>query len=157
MSFMTYCNMKISMQSLGLLEPVRMILRHFAGLISLAADDAILSEAVLHSKYIFFLWNLPACSKFPDYQPATLAFQKVSYAYNILSKPTTRRAYDVNPERSREFFSGQPLAEDTFDGVLNVVLADCMKGDFEMIRTFLRTSHGLPPLCTLEHSSRCGQ
>jgi hypothetical protein len=54
----------------------------------------------------------------------------------------------MNPQRSREFFSGQPPAEDTFDGVLSVVLADFMKGDFEMIRTFLRTPHDLLPLCT---------
>jgi hypothetical protein len=47
----------------------------------------------------------------------------------------------MNPQGSREFFSGQPPAEDTFDGVLSVVLADFMKGDFEMIRTFLRTPH----------------
>jgi hypothetical protein len=48
----------------------------------------------------------------------------------------------MNPQVSREFFSGQPAAEDTFDGVLSVVLADFMKGDFEMIRTFLRKPPG---------------
>ena len=45
----------------------------------------------------------------------------------------------MNPQRSREFFSDQPPAEDTFDGVLSVLLTDFMKGDFEMIRTFLCT------------------
>jgi len=54
----------------------------------------------------------------------------------------------MNPHRSQEFFSGQPPAEDTFDGVLSVVFADFMKGDFEMIRTFLRTSRDFTPLCT---------
>jgi len=54
----------------------------------------------------------------------------------------------MNPQRSREFFSDQPPAEDTFDGVLSVVLADFMKGDFEVIRTFLRTYHDLPSFCT---------
>ncbi len=51
MLFTMYYNMKIFMPSLELLEPVRMILPPFAEPISLAADGAILSEAVLHSIY----------------------------------------------------------------------------------------------------------
>lgn len=53
----------------------------------------------------------------------------------------------MNPQGSQEYFSGQPPAEDTFDGVLSVVLTDFMKGDFEMIRTFLRTLYELALLC----------
>jgi hypothetical protein len=51
----TYYNMEISMLSLELLEPVRMILRHFEGRISLAADGAILSKAILHLIYTYSL------------------------------------------------------------------------------------------------------
>ena len=55
MLFTMYCNTKTFMLSLELLEPVRMILRLFAELISLAADGAILSKDVPHSMYFFSL------------------------------------------------------------------------------------------------------
>lgn len=40
---------------------------------------------------------LCANSKFPHYsEQATTAFQRVSLAYDTLSKPTSRRAYDIS-------------------------------------------------------------
>ena len=55
----------------------------------------------------------------------------------------------MNPQGPREFFTGQPPAEDTFDTVLSVILADFMKGDFEMIRTFLRMPRNFASFCIL--------
>lgn len=62
MLFTTYYNTKISMLFLGLLEPVRMILRHFAEHISLAADGATLSKAAPHLKQALFDTYLGAAS-----------------------------------------------------------------------------------------------
>jgi DnaJ-class molecular chaperone len=91
-------------------------------------------------------------SKFPDFPPATLAFQKVSVAYDILSSSSSKHAYDTKlrtrsatrtfdvDAESEIFAAARPAqhAHDTFYGVLGAVFADFMEGDFEMIRTFIR-------------------
>jgi hypothetical protein len=61
----------------------------------------------------------------------------VSLAYNILRDPTSRAVYDLNP-LSADMFANPPSPDDTFDGVLQVLLADFMSGDFEIIRVVLR-------------------
>ena len=61
----------------------------------------------------------------------------MSLAYNILKDPTSRALYDLNPQ-SADIFANPPSPEDTFDGVLQVLLADFMSGDFEVIRMVLR-------------------
>jgi hypothetical protein len=61
----------------------------------------------------------------------------VSLAYNILKDPASRALYDLNPQ-SVDIFANPPSPEDTFDGVLQVLLADFMSGDFEVIRMVLR-------------------
>lgn len=55
MLFTTFYNMKIFMLSLELLEPVRMIPRPFAELISLAAEGATLSETVTFDIFLLCL------------------------------------------------------------------------------------------------------
>jgi curved DNA-binding protein CbpA len=87
-------------------------------------------------------------SKFPNFPPATLAFQKVSVAYELLSSPASKRTYDTKlrtrsttrtSDEEDFFFTARPTqhAYDTFYGVLGAVFADFMEGDFEMIRTFI--------------------
>lgn len=41
----------------------------------------------------------PVGSKLPTYPPCTPAFQKLSFAYETLSKPSSRRLYDVSGGR----------------------------------------------------------
>lgn len=81
--------------------------------------------------------------KFPKYAPATEAFQKVSFAYETLSKPSSRRMYDLS---GRTDFAAavdtgdghggdatSSLGDDTLNGVLYSVFCEFMEGDFEMI------------------------
>ncbi|CAD6920456.1 unnamed protein product [Tilletia controversa] len=96
--------------------------------------------------------------KFPNYQPSTIAFQKVSFAYETLSKPSSRRIYDVSgrtdfaaamnsPSGSSAFgaatgagFGGAGAtasSEETLNGVLYSVFCEFMEGDFEMIRVLV--------------------
>ncbi|CAO1621012.1 unnamed protein product [Sympodiomycopsis kandeliae] len=89
--------------------------------------------------------------KFPNYPPATEAFQKVSFAYEILSKPSSRRMYDVsgrtnfaaamnnsaNGSTDDDDEPGSGLADDTLNGVLYSVFCEFMEGDFEMIRVMV--------------------
>jgi curved DNA-binding protein CbpA len=94
-------------------------------------------------------------SKYPSYPLATVAFQKVSFAYDILSKPSSRRTYDLygitpdDPSSGSSFANGAGVnnfshpsytarADETLSGVLLGVFCDFMEGDFEMLRTFLR-------------------
>lgn len=83
-------------------------------------------------------------SKFPEYPLAHPAFQKVSFAYDTLRNPTTRRAYDarreplMNPEVSTQ------CADETLNSVLYGVFCDFMDGDLETIRTFLSESLRFP-------------
>jgi hypothetical protein len=66
-------------------------------------------------------------------------------AYDILSQPSLRKAYDDNPY-SADTFTSQRSAEDTFDGVLQLLFAEFMSGDFEIIRIVLRGWHSSSPL-----------
>ncbi|KAE8210200.1 hypothetical protein CF327_g5900 [Tilletia walkeri] len=96
--------------------------------------------------------------KFPNYPASTIAFQKVSFAYETLSKPSSRRIYDVSgrtdfaaamnsPSGSSAFaaatgagFGGPGAAsssEETLNGVLYSVFCEFMEGDFEMIRVLV--------------------
>ncbi|KAH7106307.1 DnaJ-domain-containing protein [Auriculariales sp. MPI-PUGE-AT-0066] len=87
-----------------------------------------------------YLSRSRAChpDKFPDYhEPATLAFKKVSAAYEVLSKPSSRRMYDTRtPGTPHNLFSTRP-AENTFNGVLYTVFCDFCDGDLEALRNFL--------------------
>lgn len=59
-------------------------------------------------------------------------------AYNVLSDPSSRVAYDANPCATGDIFTNPQSADDTFDGVLQVFFADFMSGDFEVMRMVLR-------------------
>ncbi len=79
-------------------------------------------------------------SKFPDNPEATRAFQKVSVAYDILSKPSSKRMYDSRSATAPfDFFASRtfPQAEETFRGVVIGVINDMLDGDLEMVRTLL--------------------
>ena len=89
----------------------------------------------------------PVSSKFPDNPEATRAFQKVSVAYNILSKPSSKRMYDSRSTQAPfDFFSPRtyPQAEETFRGVIIGVINDMLDGDLEMVRTLLCKSQRAP-------------
>ncbi|BGP41317.1 hypothetical protein JCM10449v2_005294 [Rhodotorula kratochvilovae] len=78
--------------------------------------------------------------KLPFYPPSTTAFQRLSYAYETLSKPSSRRLYDLGGGRGYD--PGSPsaasdgLADETLNGVLRNVINEFLNGDFEMIRVF---------------------
>ena len=78
-------------------------------------------------------------SKFPDNPEATRAFQKVSVAYDILSKPSPKRMYDSRSTKAPfDFFASRTFqAEETFRGVVLGVINDMLDGDLEMVRTLL--------------------
>ncbi|CAE6426751.1 unnamed protein product [Rhizoctonia solani] len=84
-------------------------------------------------------------SKFPNEPLATVAFQKLSYAYSILSDNRKRRLYDTNgttePGRGQDMHS----ADDTLNRVLLAIWADFLDGDFELIRMFLRSVGEMNP------------
>ncbi len=85
-------------------------------------------------------------SKFPSEANATLAFQKVAVAYDILSKPSSKRLYDSRPPSSTyDVFSAHPAghAEETFRSVVIGVFNDFLDGDLEVIRTLLSMHHHL--------------
>ncbi|KAG8823135.1 hypothetical protein FRC19_004572 [Serendipita sp. 401] len=90
--------------------------------------------------------------KYPEYPQSTVAFQKVSLAYTVLSQPSLRKTYDTNPTSTTEelFTTTRKDAEDTFDGVLQMLFADFMSGDFEIIRLALRTMREINPALKLE-------
>lgn len=121
------------------------------------------------------LYPLPICrmpltfsnfftnSKFPDYPPSTLAFQKISFAYETLSKPSSRRIYDVSGRSDLAAsmqngaagdgtgFGGGMHAhgvnEETLNGVLYSVFCEFMEGDFEMVRVMINAlNEGNPGL-----------
>ena len=79
------------------------------------------------------------CSKYPDNPEATRAFQKVSVAYDILSKPSSKRMYDTRSTQAPfDFFASRSFqAEETFRGVVIGVINDMLDGDLEMVRTLL--------------------
>lgn len=84
-------------------------------------------------------------SKFPNNPNATYAFQKVAVAYDILSKPSSKRLYDNHSPSTFDVFAARPSghAEETFRSVLLGVLNDFLDGDLEFIKTLLSTSLAL--------------
>ncbi|EJD49027.1 DnaJ-domain-containing protein [Auricularia subglabra TFB-10046 SS5] len=96
-----------------------------------------------------YLLRSRAChpDKFPEYhEAATLAFKKVSAAYEVLSKPSLRHAYDSRSPDSPppNLFSTRP-ADATLNGVLYSVFADFVEGDLETLRTFLHAVDQINP------------
>lgn len=86
--------------------------------------------------------------KFPNNPDATHAFQKVAVAYDILSKPASKRLYDTrSPKSSFDVFAARPTnyAEETFRGVVLGVFNDFLDGDLEVIRTLLHTVNNMNP------------
>ncbi|CAE6456782.1 unnamed protein product [Rhizoctonia solani] len=83
--------------------------------------------------------------KFPNEPLATVAFQKLSYAYSVLSDTQKRRLYDANgstePGRAQDMHN----AEDTLNKVLLAIWADFLDGDFELIRMFMRSIGEMNP------------
>ncbi|GAA6050735.1 hypothetical protein JCM3770_006600 [Rhodotorula araucariae] len=89
--------------------------------------------------------------KLPFYPPSTTAFQRLSYAYETLSKPSSRRLYDLGGGRGYD--PGSPnatsdgLGDETLNGVLRNVVNEFLNGDFEMIRVFATAlNEGSPSL-----------
>ncbi|GBE88484.1 hypothetical protein SCP_1303000 [Sparassis crispa] len=101
-----------------------------------------------------YLARSKAChpDKFPNNPEATRAFQKVSLAYNVLSKPSSKRSYDSrSPNSSYDIFAARPYPppEETFRSVVIGVFNDLLDGDLEMIRTLLRTVNDMNPALRL--------
>ncbi|RDX43789.1 DnaJ-domain-containing protein [Lentinus brumalis] len=96
-----------------------------------------------------YLARSRAChpDKFPDNPEATRAFQKVSVAYDILSKPSSKRMYDSRSTKVPfDFFASRSCqAEETFRGVVIGVINDMLDGDMEMIRTLLFAVNNMNP------------
>ncbi|KAI9001539.1 DnaJ-domain-containing protein, partial [Trametes punicea] len=97
-----------------------------------------------------YLARSKAChpDKFPDNPEATRAFQKVSVAYDILSKPSSKRMYDSRPQQAPfDFFASRsfPQAEETFRSVVIGVFNDLLDGDLEMVRTLLSAVNNMNP------------
>ncbi|KAK0193557.1 hypothetical protein F5146DRAFT_1101505 [Armillaria mellea] len=101
-----------------------------------------------------YLSRSRAChpDKFPSEANATLAFQKVAVAYDILSKPSSKRLYDSRPPSSTyDVFSAHPAghAEETFRSVVIGVFNDFLDGDLEVIRTLLKAINDINPALSL--------
>ncbi|KAI0774986.1 hypothetical protein BD413DRAFT_689403 [Trametes elegans] len=97
-----------------------------------------------------YLARSKAChpDKFPDNPEATRAFQKVSVAYDILSKPSSKRLYDSRSQQAPfDFFASRsfPQAEETFRSVVIGVFNDLLDGDLEMVRTLLSAVNNMNP------------
>ncbi|KAF8938915.1 hypothetical protein BGZ58_011210 [Dissophora ornata] len=74
--------------------------------------------------------------KFPEYPRATEAFQKLSLAYETLSKPSSRFVYDSTGGSSGRTMLG---SDETLQSVLSQVFFEFMDGDFEVIRNMINT------------------
>ncbi|KAF9080170.1 hypothetical protein BGX23_002546 [Mortierella sp. AD031] len=74
--------------------------------------------------------------KFPEYPRATEAFQKLSLAYETLSKPSSRFVYDSTGGSSGKSMLG---SDETLQSVLSQVFFEFMEGDFEVIRNMINT------------------
>ncbi|KAG7089720.1 hypothetical protein E1B28_011375 [Marasmius oreades] len=101
-----------------------------------------------------YLSRSRAChpDKFPiNNTSATLAFQKVAIAYNVLSNPSSKRMYDSrSPSSNYDVFAVRPsgFADETFRGVVISAFNDFLDGDMEVIKTFLRAVSDInPSLC----------
>jgi hypothetical protein len=100
-------------------------------------------------------------SKFPKgHESATTAFQKLSYAYSVLSKPASKRQYDASPSSLYSNLEGSALnpfnfswqgedgdqavadtnAQETFTQVLLSIWTDFIDGDFQAIRVIISAS-----------------
>ncbi|GBC44564.2 DnaJ-domain-containing protein [Rhizophagus irregularis DAOM 181602=DAOM 197198] len=73
--------------------------------------------------------------KFPEYPKATEAFQKLSYSYETLNKPSSRRAYDISG--TSELGNVNGMGDETLHSVLYQLFLEFMDGDFEMIRALV--------------------
>ncbi|RIA94642.1 hypothetical protein C1645_817692 [Glomus cerebriforme] len=83
--------------------------------------------------------------KFPEYPKATEAFQKLSYAYETLNKPSSRRAYDISGTSDLGSVNG--MGDETLHSVLYQLFLEFMDGDFEMIRALVNAlNEGNPGL-----------
>ncbi|KAG0350424.1 hypothetical protein BG005_010056 [Podila minutissima] len=74
--------------------------------------------------------------KFPEYPRATEAFQKLSLAYETLSKPSSRFVYDSTGGSPGRSMLG---SDETLQSVLSQVFFEFMDGDFEVIRNMINT------------------
>ncbi|KAG0343261.1 hypothetical protein BG004_005427 [Podila humilis] len=74
--------------------------------------------------------------KFPEYPRATEAFQKLSLAYETLSKPSSRFVYDSTGGSTGRSMLG---SDETLQSVLAQVFFEFMDGDFEVIRNMINT------------------
>lgn len=72
--------------------------------------------------------------KLPNYAPATQAFQRLSFAYEVLSDPVTKRTYDLTGKTDARV---DRSADQTLNGVLSMVLSDFLAGDFGFLRTLI--------------------
>jgi len=90
--------------------------------------------------------------KFPGYPASTAAFQKVSFAYETLSKPSSRCIYDISGrldfgDLSNGKTSSGGFGDETLHGVLHAMFCEFVDGDFEMIRVFVNAlNQGNPGL-----------
>ncbi|KAI0073681.1 DnaJ-domain-containing protein [Panus rudis PR-1116 ss-1] len=95
-----------------------------------------------------YLRRSKAChpDKFPGSPEATEAFQKVAVAYDVLSKPSSKRLYDSAPPKPYDF-AAHPYqrAEETFRSVVLGVFNDFLDGDLETVRTLLRAVNDFNP------------
>ncbi|KAG6844288.1 hypothetical protein H0H87_008157 [Tephrocybe sp. NHM501043] len=118
----------------------------------LSRSRACHPECVLAFLLLSCLWpyrvSRLSSSKFPDNPDATCAFQKVAVAYDVLSKPSSRRLYDSRSSSENfDVFAAQPPdhADETFRGVILGVFNDFLDGDLEVIRTLLKAINDINP------------
>ncbi|KAG6839896.1 hypothetical protein C0991_010678 [Blastosporella zonata] len=98
-----------------------------------------------------YLSRSRAChpDKFPDNPDATCAFQKVAVAYDVLSKPSSRRVYDSRSSGADfDVFTAQAPnhADETFRSVILGIFNDFLEGDLEVIRTLLNAISDILPI-----------
>ncbi|PWZ00140.1 DnaJ-domain-containing protein [Testicularia cyperi] len=98
-----------------------------------------------------FLTRSRSChpDKFPDYPQSTIAFQKLAFAYETLSKPASRQAYELSPETHSMFKDrspqdafedefGEAFADATLQDVLFTVYVEFFEGDFTSVKALLK-------------------
>ncbi len=98
-----------------------------------------------------FLARSRSChpDKFPDYPNSTIAFQKLAFAYETLSKPASRQAYDFSPHTHSMFNGksphdafddefGEAFADATLQDVLFTVYVEFFEGDFTSVKALLK-------------------
>ncbi|KAI6103871.1 DnaJ domain-containing protein [Pisolithus croceorrhizus] len=105
-----------------------------------------------------YLSRSKAChpDKFPDNPDATYAFQKVAVAYDVLSKPSSKRKYDSQPPHVQVdvfAFHSTDHADNTLKGVLGSVLCDFLDGNLETVHMLLRAVGDLSPSLELSEES----